>query len=61
LSSLHQVHLNERGFIVWNNKHGEMVFDISMWNLVAGNHLVLVQGIGSKSGNTMNEGDNRVG
>jgi len=28
-----EVHLNDQGFIVWNNRHGEMVFDISMWKM----------------------------
>ena len=54
-----QVHLNESGFIVWNCKHGEMVFDISMWKLQEGTNLVLVKGVGTKSNNTMNHEDNR--
>ena len=37
-----------------------MVFDVSMWNLTEGNHLVLVKGVGSKAGNTMRESDNKV-
>jgi len=53
-----EVHLNDRGFIVWNSKHGEMVFDIAMWKLVEGTKLVLLKGVGSKSNNTMNHGDN---
>ena len=36
-----------------------MVFDVSMWKLEERNHLVLVQGMGVKAANTMNEGDNR--
>ena len=36
-----------------------MVFDVSMWNLTEGNHLVLVKGVGPKSKNTMKEGDNK--
>eukprot|EP00802_Teleaulax_amphioxeia_P008287 Tamp_08295.p1 GENE.Tamp_08295~~Tamp_08295.p1 ORF type:complete len:739 (-),score=125.09 Tamp_08295:131-2116(-) len=36
-----------------------MVFDVSMWNLTEDNHLVLVKGVGSKAGNTMNESDNK--
>jgi len=54
-----EVHLNDRGFIVWNNKFGEMVFDVSMWKLDAGNHLVLVKGVGKRSGETMAHNDNR--
>ena len=30
-------------FIVWNGPHGEFVFDVSMWQLHEGQHLVLVQ------------------
>ncbi|GMH99189.1 hypothetical protein TrLO_g9733 [Triparma laevis f. longispina] len=46
-------------FIIWNNLHGEYVFDISMWKIEEGNHLVLVKGIGEKVHNTKNEGDNK--
>ena len=44
-------------FIVWNDWHGEFVFDISMWRIEEGNHLVLVKGIGAKKNKTKNEGD----
>ena len=30
-------------YVVWDDMHGEMVFDISMWQLVAGRHLVVVK------------------
>jgi hypothetical protein len=54
-----EVHLNEEGFIVWNGAYGEMVLDVNMWRMEAGNHLVLVKGVGEKSNNTMREGDNK--
>jgi len=54
-----EVHLNDRGFVVWNGKHGEMVFDINFWKLVEGTHLNLLQGVGSHSGKTMDHFDNR--
>ena len=44
-------------FIIWNDAHGEYVFDISMWKIKEGNHLVLVKGVGAKKNNTKNEGD----
>ena len=44
-------------FICWNDVHGEYVFDISMWKIEEGNHLVLVKGINAKKNNTKNEGD----
>ena len=31
-------------YIAWNGQHGEMVFDVSMWNMSPGNHLVAVKG-----------------
>ncbi|GMI02322.1 hypothetical protein TrVE_jg14148 [Triparma verrucosa] len=46
-------------FICWNGVHGEYVFDISMWKIEEGNHLVLVKGINDKKNNTKNEGDNK--
>jgi len=49
----------ENEFIVWDGRHGRYVFDISMWKLEEGNHLVLVKGVGVKAGNTMNESDNK--
>ena len=33
----------EGPYIVWHGPHGEMVFDVSMWRLEAGNHLVAVK------------------
>ena len=33
----------EGPYIVWYGPHGEMVFDVSMWQLVAGRHLVVVK------------------
>ena len=54
-----EVHLDDRGFVVWNGKHGEMVFDINFWKLVEGTHLNLLQGVGSHSGKTMDHFDNR--
>ena len=33
----------EGPYIVWRGPHGEMVFDVSMWRLEAGNHLVAVK------------------
>ena len=53
-----EVHLNDRGFVVWNGKHGEMVFDINFWKLVEGTHLTLLQH-GPHSGKTMDHFDNR--
>ena len=44
-------------FIIWDDDHGEYVFDISMWKIEEGNHLVLVKGIGAKKNKTKNEGD----
>jgi len=33
----------EGPYLVWRGPHGEMVFDVSMWRLEAGNHLVAVK------------------
>ena len=59
-----EVHLNSRGFIVWQDPsrqtgHKDMVFDVSMWKIEAGNHLVLVKGVGPMTGKTMDYEDNR--
>jgi hypothetical protein len=55
-----EVHLNDRGFVVWNGKHGEMVGINFFWNLklVEGTHLTLLQGVGPHSGKTMDHFDN---
>ena len=44
-----EVHLDDKGFVVWNGEHGEMVFGIDLWKLVEGNHLKLVKGVGAES------------
>jgi len=54
------VDLDDRGFITWNDAtFGEFVFDVSMWKLVRGNHLVLVQGKGIRQQSTKTHRDSR--
>ena len=57
-----EVHLNDRGFVVWNGKHGEMVFDerypdfrtgrlhwLRTGLVEGGSQLLLLEGVGKKS------------
>jgi len=54
------VDLDDRGFITWKDATlGEFVFDVSMWKLVRGNHLVLVQGKGKRQQSTKSHMDSR--
>ena len=54
-----EVHINDRGFVVWNGKHGEMVFDVAFSDLVEGRQLLLLKGVGEKSGKTMDDADSQ--
>jgi len=56
-----EVHLNDRGFVVWNGKYGEMVFDVAFSKLVEGQQLLLLKGVGNQSGKTMDNGDFALG
>ena len=51
----------EGPYIVWRGPHGEMVFDISMWQLEAGNHLVAVKACPGDPGGPTRKSDGAAG
>ena len=45
------LHVNLDGpYVVWNGQHGEMVFDVAMWKLHEGTHLVAVKACAGNPG-----------